>query len=110
MRDNGVSGYCSARCVTRQKKSDDRAFKRSRVGESFTLREIAQRDGWRCHLCGGKVPDQEWTANDNDPTMDHLVPVSKGGVHERWNVALAHNRCNWERGNADIEFQVRLIA
>jgi 5-methylcytosine-specific restriction endonuclease McrA len=90
--------------------------KRSESGSSgdccgVVLLAIAERDGWCCHLCGRKVADRiDYAARDDDATLDHLVPVSKGGLHVRANVALAHNRCNWERGNADIEFQMRLIA
>jgi 5-methylcytosine-specific restriction endonuclease McrA len=72
------------------------------------MREIAERDGWRCHLCGRRVPDRPYRASPNDPTLDHLVPVSAGGDHTRANVALAHNRCNYER-RADGPAQMRLF-
>jgi hypothetical protein len=104
-------GFCSMLCNRRHARSVRRAARRAIVVESFSLREIAERDGWCCHLCGRKVADRiDYAARDDDATLDHLVPVSKGGLHVRANVALAHNRCNWERGNADIEFQMRLIA
>lgn len=104
-------GFCSAACSRRQLRKRLKAHRRARTGRSqdFTLREIAERDGWCCHLCGGKVPDRQYAARDDDPTLDHLVPVSKGGPHARDNVALAHNRCNWERGDTDLEFQLRLV-
>lgn len=106
------NGFCSARCSNRSRRRDNRAKRRAhrRAGEKFTLREIAERDGWRCHLCGKKVPDREYAARDRDPTIDHLVPVAHGGEHTRANVALAHNRCNWERSDAVIQFQMRLPA
>ena len=102
---------CSRRCSRRRHKYQRRHIKRVKNGgESFTLREIAERDGWCCHICGKKVPDRDYAARDRDPTVDHLVPVSAGGSHTRANVALAHNRCNWERGDTPIAFQQRLIA
>lgn len=106
------NGFCSQRCTNRVRKQADKYRRRAhkRAGERFTLREIAERDNWRCHLCGKKVPDRDYAARDDDPTLDHLVPVSAGGEHTRANVALAHNRCNWERGDTPIEFQQRLIA
>lgn len=79
------------------------------VVESFTLREIAERDGWRCHLCNRKVPDRPFRSRPLDATIDHLVPVSAGGDHTRANVALAHFACNWKR--ADVgPAQLRLLA
>lgn len=104
------NGFCSSSCNTRHTRKQRKAERRAhhRAGESFTLREIAERDGWRCHLCGGKVPDRQYAARDKDPTLDHLVPVSAGGEHTRANVALAHNRCNWERSNEGAA-QLRLV-
>lgn len=104
------NGFCSSSCNTRHTRKQRKAERRAhhQAGESFTLREIAERDGWRCHLCGGKVPDRKYAARDNDPTLDHLVPVSAGGEHTRVNVALAHNRCNWERSNEGAA-QLRLV-
>lgn len=103
--------YCSNRCVVRAQKNRRHHLERAaiRTGEMFTLREIAERDGWRCHLCHKKVPDREYAARDRDPTMDHLIPLSDGGTHTRVNVALAHNRCNWER-STNGPAQLRLVA
>lgn len=38
-------------------------------------------------------------ARDDDPlTVDHLVPRSQGGTHERGNLRAAHRSCNSRRG------------
>lgn len=68
------------------------------AGENFSLRRVAERDGWVCQICGEVVPDQPYGARDDDPTIDHILPLSRGGRHELANVRLAHNRCNWQRG------------
>lgn len=97
--------YCSTRCRNRKWKRRERHLRRRNAGpwvEGVDLRAVAERDGWRCHLCGGVVPDRPWRARDRDPTLDHLVPVAAGGEHSMRNIALAHNRCNWERGAAGI--------
>ena len=97
-RDGQLGRYCSRRCTKSAERRRHRARKRGQVHEPYTLREIAERDGWRCHLCGGKVPDRPYTAHDNDATIDHLIPQSAGGDDVKSNVALAHNRCNYMRG------------
>lgn len=71
------------------------------IGPHFTRLEIAERDGWRCHLCGEKVTRKNWS-------LDHLVPLSKGGAHSRENVAVAHYLCNVRRNNRGVA-QLRLI-
>lgn len=107
IRPVGCCAEHTTRIRRRRRKRADRARKRGQNHEPYTLREIADRDGWRCHLCGGKVPDRKYAARDNDPTIDHLIPQSKGGDDIRSNVALAHNRCNWERGDQGLA-QLRL--
>jgi 5-methylcytosine-specific restriction endonuclease McrA len=79
-----------------------------REGDGYTLREIAERDGWRCHICLSQVPDRPYKARPNDATIDHLIPVSAGGMDVRSNVALAHNVCNSKRSNTGPA-QLRLV-
>jgi 5-methylcytosine-specific restriction endonuclease McrA len=54
--------------------------------------EVYRRDRNICHVCGKFVPKGE-------RSLDHLVPLSRGGVHSMSNVALAHGRCNSKRFN-----------
>ncbi len=86
-----------------------RAHKRQWHPIGMTKRQVYQRDGWRCHVCGKQVQDRAYQARDLDPTCDHLIPVSHGGTDHPSNLALAHNRCNSDRGNGGIT-QLRLIA
>ncbi len=65
----------------------------------------ADRDGWMCWLCGNPVdpntpPNTAWA-----PTVDHVVPKSRGGATEPANLRLAHRRCNSARGNRLPELQ-----
>lgn len=71
-------------------------------GDLISLPKLAERDGWRCHLCGGKVTKATWS-------MDHLIPVSQGGAHSWENVSLAHLRCNQKRGTSRLPAQLRLL-
>ena len=71
-------------------------------GDAITLRKLAERDNWRCHICGKRVSEKRWS-------MDHLVPLSKGGPHTFANVALAHLKCNQRRGVDRLPAQLRLI-
>lgn len=92
-------GRLCGRCQEKARRSRDKALRRGarRTGEDFTLREIAERDGWKCHLCGDHVEDVEYDYRPSDPTLDHLIPVSEGGTHTRDNVRLAHMICNSTR-------------
>lgn len=52
---------------------------------------IRDRDGGLCGICGSPVALA-------DQSMDHIIPLARGGTHEPANVQLAHRRCNSSKG------------
>jgi hypothetical protein len=69
------------------------------VVERFGRLEIFERDGWRCGICGQPTP--RWLIGSNDPqrpTLDHIIPLSRGGEHSRRNAQCACWRCNIKKG------------
>ncbi len=92
--------YCSDRCGRRVHDQLKDLRRRSSMQENgpidkgITAEKLMKRDKNTCHICGGKV---DINADSNDgmyPTIDHIVPLSKGGAHTWGNVALAHRKCN----------------
>jgi 5-methylcytosine-specific restriction endonuclease McrA len=81
-----------------------------RAGDrSINWRSLGERDKWKCHICGDKVLNQAGGAHvPFGATVDHLVPIALGGVHEWWNVALAHRRCNTARGKREVIVQLAM--
>jgi len=59
-------------------------------------REVYERDEWTCQLCFAPVvpgnTERYWW-----PSLDHLVPWSKGGTDTAANLQLAHYGCNTQR-------------
>lgn len=70
----------------------------SEDAESFDYREIFERDDWTCGICSDPVsPEIAWP----DPlsvSLDHIVPVSRGGKHARDNAQCSHLACNVRKG------------
>lgn len=62
--------------------------------EVFTRSEIGDRDGWVCQLCGDPVDAELRWPDPESQSLDHVVPISKGGAHSRDNCQIAHLRCN----------------
>lgn len=64
---------------------------------NITLKKVYDKFDGVCQLCGEKT-DWEDVINGhirkNYPTVDHVVPLSKGGTHTWDNVQLAHMACN----------------
>jgi hypothetical protein len=62
--------------------------------EHIDRQAVFDRDGWRCGICNQPVDKTlEWP----DPmsvSLDHIVPMSRGGDHSYENVQCAHLVCN----------------
>lgn len=54
--------------------------------------EVLRRDNHACRYCGAKAPFAELH-------VDHVIPRSRGGVDEAWNLTAACVDCNMSKGN-----------
>lgn len=92
-----------------QRHARSRAKSNGQVYEPVNPNEIFERDHWRCHLCGKKVERSKCAPHPLSPSIDHIVPLSRGGDHVRANLACAHFSCNASKGNRAQGEQLRLI-
>lgn len=97
--------------ATRKDASSARRAYIMRAGDKdISWRTVGARDSWICHLCLKKVPQQPGKAKrPKGATVDHLIPLARGGLHVWANVALAHNRCNISRSTEGIA-QLKLVS
>lgn len=76
-----------------------RAQKVSGQFEKIDRDIVFDRDGYECKLCmrpldmGAKFP------HPFSPTLDHIIPLNKGGHHLYINLQAAHFRCNTIKGD-----------
>lgn len=76
-----------------------RALKLGTQVEDIQPLDIYERDIWLCGLCDKPVdPAVSWP-DRSSASLDHIVPLSKGGTHTYENVQLAHLSCNVSKGN-----------
>ena len=67
--------------------------------EKFSIEKILDKNGSICHLCS-EVIDMNLSHPDLQSfSVDHILPLSKGGTHTLDNVAPAHLYCNLLKGN-----------
>jgi 5-methylcytosine-specific restriction endonuclease McrA len=59
---------------------------------------VFRRDRWICQLCGEPVDRLKRYPNPASASIDHRVPLSKGGGHNFANAQLAHLHCNKCKG------------
>ena len=98
--------YCSEVCQKRwfNRKANEKRYRKliaRRHDTDISLDKLFKRDRGVCYLCGREC---DWTdgehkagtfiAGDTYPSIDHVVPVSKGGTHTWDNIKLACRRCN----------------
>jgi hypothetical protein len=81
----------------RRKNNKRRGLRPADSERPARLAYIAGRDGWRCHLCLGKVDRHLVCPDPLSPSIDHLVPISDGGSDDPENLRLAHFGCNSSR-------------
>lgn len=76
-----------------------RALKLKLPADAIRPTEVYERDGWVCSLCDLPVDRNIAWPDPMSPSLDHVVPLSRGGHHVLENVALAHLECNTQKGN-----------
>ncbi len=75
-----------------EKESRRRARKRNapRI-EKIDRPAIIERDKWMCYLCG-------CICTSENVTLDHVIPLARGGSHTADNLRVACHSCNCRKG------------
>ena len=61
-----------------------------------------------CAICGRPVNFDKVFPDPWSPTLDHIVPISKGGAPaDLENLQLAHLQCNRKKGTKLVEIQTK---
>lgn len=85
-----------------------RAYRKGRASDDYTPTEIAERDGWRCGICGAHISRDLGHPHPRSLSIDHIVPYAAGGDDTRANVQASHLTCN-VRKNVNGTDQLRLF-
>jgi hypothetical protein len=103
---SGHTLHCSDECKRaadresgKRAKRRRKAWKRGARREKYKDKDIFERDNWRCQVCGEKVNCKRQAPHSKAPTIDHIVPLSKGGADAPDNVQCAHFECNCKKNN-----------
>jgi len=111
---HGGRKYCSPKCNRKAGRVTYRHTRRVRLREQIkdndiTKEALSNRDHDRCWICNNKVDWNDYVMRDgtkivgeNYPSIDHVIPVSKYGLHAWNNVRLAHMGCNRKKNNKII--------
>lgn len=100
--------YCSDKCQSKMNRKK-RRYKGITVDSDISLFKLAERDQDRCQICGQLVDWDDFVKTDKAticgnmyPSIDHIIPISVGGLHSWDNIQLAHRICNTRKNNKVI--------
>lgn len=63
----------------------------------MTLALLGDQQGWVCEWCNEPV-DRDAERVADRPSLDHIIPISRGGTNDLPNLHMLHFRCNAEKG------------
>lgn len=78
--------------------------------ETVSTPAVFERDAYRCGICGGRTDPQAKVPDPRAPTLDHIIPMSRGGPHLYSNVQCACSECNWRKADTLEAEQTRFAA
>lgn len=98
--------YCSKKCRNRMHdRNHAHRLDGKIIDKDISLERLYDRDKGTCSLCGCKCDwddyedkDGCWVVGKTYPTIDHVIPLAKGGKHSWSNVKLACHECNTKYG------------
>lgn len=109
--DTRLKKFCSPECVKKSNDYHKSARRREKIKTnghydwSISIPKLIKRDKV-CKLCGKPVDIHDRVnakgtviVGVNYPSIDHIIPVSKGGTHTWDNVQLAHVGCNAKKSD-----------
>lgn len=90
--------YCSDTCRFKAARSGRRGRRAGVLRERYTITEIGDRDRWLCQICDDPVERGLKYPELRAASIDHRIPLARGGDDTLDNVQLAHLDCNRRKG------------
>lgn len=94
-----MAKWCSNKCAVGASWTRRHMRERDAFVEDVPPYLVFERDGFVCQLCGEQLDMLAKVPELLAPTIDHVVPLSRGGKHEMSNAQSAHYSCNARKGD-----------
>lgn len=73
------------------------------IVETFTSQQVFERDFYICCICGLEIDKTLHHPEKLSASLEHKIPLSRGGDHSLENCASAHLLCNLRKNSKLIE-------
>jgi len=67
-------------------------------GDDINHLELFEKYDWICNICNEKIDRRLRFPHVMAATVEHVIPLCKGGTHTWDNVRPAHAICNFNKG------------
>lgn len=86
-----------------ERSRDHHRSRRARVRDAFVehvdFAAVLDRDDWTCGLCGDAIPRDAVWPDRGTASLDHVLPLARGGEHSMANSQASHLGCNSRKGD-----------
>jgi 5-methylcytosine-specific restriction endonuclease McrA len=69
-------------------------------GDQINHLLLFELHNWKCYVCREPINRRLRMPNYFAATVEHIVPLCKGGTHTWDNVVPAHAKCNFDKGDS----------
>jgi len=90
--------YASNKSKSFDSSASYRARKIAAFVENVEREVVLERDGWICQLCDQPIDRSARSPDPMSRSIDHRIPLARGGVHSYSNCQSAHLGCNLSKG------------
>ena len=100
-----IKYHAECKKPARQSQYRIKSVRRQGVKKGATIShdQVAERDGYKCYLCNELVDMSLSRTSRFGATLDHVMPLSKGGQDTMDNVKLTHWICNILKSDKTLE-------
>lgn len=90
--DHGIRdcGSCIAKKYCDNDGSPSSSWYRRIFDRKAAWKFVLARDGFKCRWCGRITTE----TNYGQMTIEHIIPIVRGGTNDEGNLCMAHERCN----------------
>jgi len=104
--DKAICNSCSKREHQSNSKHRRRERMKTEKRSRVVRRSVWNRDDWTCQQCGTDVATGLDYNEPSYPTVDHVIPLAKGGEHSMSNTMTLCRRCNTIKSDAIVASDV----
>lgn len=69
-------------------------------GDDIDHLTLFELHAWTCYVCRQPVDRRLRFPHYMAATVEHIIPISRGGTHTWENVSMSHAKCNFTRSDS----------